>query len=834
LILTAANNMKSCFATPIICLLIVWNAVHTQAQQLNILHQPAPRSFPLAASKLSPVTLYTDTADAAVVQIATTAFQHDLQLVTGKLPELAHATRLPATGSPVIIGTIGHSALIDSLVQAGMLPAQEIRGQWEAFSITVLTRTIRHTQQKVLVIAGSDRRGTAFGVFELSRRMGVSPWCWWADVHPAPQKELYVTGSFRSGTPSVQYRGIFLNDEDWGLQPWAAAKMDTTLHDIGPNTYTRIFELLLRLKANYLWPAMHPCTKAFYYYAANPVLADKYAIVIGSSHCEPMLRNNVFEWNENFQHEYGKKPGEWRYDLNKEEIYRYWKDRVQQSRQYESVYTVGMRGIHDGSMPGPKDMTAKLRLLDTIIADQRNLLQTVTGQPAATLPQIFCPYKEVLTLYQKGIQLPDDVAIVWADDNHGYIRQLSTPKEQQRKGGSGVYYHLSYWGAPQDYLWLSSISPSLISFELTKAWQYNARQYWVINVGDIKPAEMELQFTMDLAWDINSWPPEKAYTYATQWASDIFGPAAGQTIGQIKQTYYQLAQPGKPEHLGVASFTAVQWEKRLAAYEQISSQAAALQSQIPARLQDAYFELVYYPVQCTRYMNEKIGRTRKNELLSAAGQQPDLADEHKVRQAYEAIQSLTQQYNQRIANGKWNGMMSAHPRNQPVFKMPGTTPLPATDTALKTPLLVIPAASFLRKQENKDNTIQTMPGLGNSNKGITCLPVTALPVATGQWAQASFVEWTVTLPAGQRTILVNALPTHRQHAGRGVRYAISVNNDAPQVVELETPTDNATWKTNVLRGAAQGNTQHQVTLPKTTIRIYFIDPGVVLDELQIF
>ena len=463
--------------------------VVAQKRSLAVAEINSPQAFPLAdAGKAA--SIYIDKKDAEVVAIAAEAFKEDINLLTGLSPEVLKNNQA-LSNYPIIMGTLGQSAYIDQLTKMGKINASVLRGKWETFSISVIENPLKGVK-RALVVAGSDRRGTAFGVFELSRRLGVSPLCWWADVKPATKKNLYVqAGQSIVQSPSVKYRGIFINDEDWGIQPWAAKMMDTDVKDIGPKTYTKIFELLLRLKANYIWPGMHPSTKAFYYYANNPVMADKYAIVLGSSHCEPMLRNNVFEWAENFEHEYGKKPGEWRYDLNKNEIEKYWIDRVVQAKNYESVYTVGMRGIHDGSMPGPKDKNEKVKLLGEVIADQRAILSKNTTQPVSSIPQIFCPYKEVLSLYQAGLKLPDDVTIVWADDNHGYIRQLSNPEEQKRSGGSGVYYHISYWGAPQDYLWLSSISPSLISYELTKAYQYKADRLWVVNVGDIKPAEME-------------------------------------------------------------------------------------------------------------------------------------------------------------------------------------------------------------------------------------------------------------------------------------------------------------------------------------------------------
>ena len=418
---------------------------------------------------------------------------------------------------------------------------------------------------------------------------------------------------------------------------------------------------------------MHPCTKAFYYYKDNPKIADQYAIVVGSSHCEPMLRNNVDEWTNNFQTEYGKSPGPWRYDTNEKEIYRYWDDREAESAGYESVYTIGMRGIHDGSMPGPKDEKQKIELLSKVIADQRKILASRLQKPVDQIPQIFCPYKEVLLLYQKGIDLPNDVTIVWADDNHGYIRQLSTPKEQLRSGGSGVYYHLSYYGAPSDYLWLSSISPELISFEMSKAYQFGADRLWVFNVGDLKPAEAEINFAMDLAWDVTRWPPEKAHLYIEHWAAETFGPDYARQIANIKSQYYLLAQTGKPEHLDLIAFTRDEAEKRLEAYQQIAAGATELAAKMPDRLKDAYFELILYPTLCACRMNEKFiyAALSVSPKSDETGSTPEYAQ--KARFAYAEIKRLTQVYNQETAGGKWNKIMDWKPRNRPVFRMPSVS-----------------------------------------------------------------------------------------------------------------------------------------------------------------
>ncbi|MDD3079295.1 MAG: glycosyl hydrolase 115 family protein [Paludibacter sp.] len=456
------------------------------------------------------------------------------------------------------------------------------------------------------------------------------------------------------GEPSVKYRGIFLNDEDWGLKPWAAKNMDNDIKDIGTHTYAYIFELLLRLKANFIGPTMYNCTKAFYYYPENPKTADKYTITVGSSYCKPILRNNVFEWVENYKHEYGEKPGEWRYNINKPQIYKYWDDRARESAGYESVYTIGMRGVHDGSMTGPKNLNEKIKLLDSVIVDQRKILQNRLGKPADQIPQISCPYKEVLTLYQKEVDLSDDATIVWADDNHGYNHQLSNAQKQKRSGGSGVYYHLPYWGKPHDYLWLSSISPSLISFEMTKAYEYGANRLWVFNVGDIKPAEMEIQFAMDLAWNINSWTPRNAY----QWADETFGEAYANDITNIKSIYYRLGHEAKPKHTGMVKFSVAEQNERMKAYAEIAQEAEDLKKRIPYWLQDVYFQLIYYPVMGAKLMNDKVYLAQQSLKLMEQGDSACLKLTSMSHDAFERIKQLTEVYNKKNRQrktGRHNG-----------------------------------------------------------------------------------------------------------------------------------------------------------------------------------
>jgi hypothetical protein len=817
-------------------LVIPFNAQGASADRLTVTDTPTENAFPLVRARQA-AAVYVDPNDAEVVHIAAEALRLDVKAVTGALPMLqTHRSRL--SGCVVIVGTLGRSPLVDQIARTGAgLALDRVRGKWETFVIGMVDKPLPEVQ-KALVVAGSDRRGTAFGVFELSAMTGVSPWVWWADVAPKHKNELYVAGgSLVEGPPSVKYRGIFLNDEDWGLQPWAAKNMDTDINDIGPKTYARVFELLLRLKANYIWPAMHPCTKAFYHYPDNPKTADAYAIVVGSSHCEPMLRNNIFEWSENFEHEYGVQPGEWRYDTNRDQIRRYWEDRVKQAANYESVFTVGMRGIHDSGMPGPRDRQEKVKLLEQIIGDQRGLLTNHLNKPTADVPQIFCPYKEVLSLYQAGLKLPDDVTIAWADDNHGYIRQLPNPQEQQRGGTSGVYYHLSYWGVPQDFLWLCSVSPSLISYEMTKAYRFGASRLWVFNVGDIKPAEMEIQFAMDLAWNVEAWPPQKAHEYAGAWAARTFGDEFAEPIAKIKSVYYRLAQAGKPEHLATLTFTAGEAASRLKDYQAIAADADAVNEKIPESLRDAFFELVLYPVQAACAMNEKILYARRSIELAGEGDESALQYATKARAAFDRIQSLTRKYNEEIAGGKWSGMMSCHPRDLPVFDMPEV----ATPEGVKglapgisqpSPAIVLSADGYASVGAgNRSSSPVVIEGLGIGGKGLTVMPFDG----TSSTAEnAPYAEYKVNVGPGSRRIIVKCLPTHRVYEGLGLRYAISVNGDAPQVVDVDAPAETRPWSTNVLRGFCTGETTHQIDSSGViAIRLYLLDPGLAINELDV-
>ena len=768
------------------------------------------------------VPILFDPNDADVVGICSKALADDIELITGVSPKLK---TWPQTDADVVIivGTLGRSKPIDTIVKAAKLSVKTIEEKWESFLIQFVDNPLAGIDE-ALVITGSDPRGTAYGIFELSNRLGVSPWVYWADVNPVHSKNLSISiDTIVMGPPSVKYRGIFLNDEDWGLKPWATRNMDTDIKDIGPRTYARIFELMLRLKANYIWPAMHPCTKAFFYYDENPKIAAQYSIVLGSSHCEPMLRNNVDEWKNNFLEEYGKEPGPWRYDTNEKEIKRYWEDRIIQvkNKKIEGVFTIGMRGIHDSDMPGPESIEGKIYLLNKVIVDQRTILSTHLAKDATKIPQIFCPYKEVLHLYNAGARIPDDVTLVWADDNHGYIRKLSTLKEQRRSGGSGVYYHLSYWGAPEDYLWLCSTSPSLISYEMSKAYNYGANQLWVFNVGDIKPAEMEIEFAMDLAWDVNAWPPEKAVNFIEEWAGRTFGKAVSKEITEIKIDYYRLASSGKPEHIDKIEFSEEEINTRLTTYKKIAQKAQKLKDRIPEHLQDAYFQLILYPVLGAANMNEK-------HFYAHEG----YAD--KSKQAFDEITRLTNIYNKEIADGKWNDIMNMNPRNRSVFGIPEirdkNTESDSSDKLVK-PIRNISVSEL--KFDNKK--LHLISGLGVDGVSLSRIKFDGPSYSNAKIDSAPSASFKIHLPEGQRIIELICVPTHAIHEGRGLRTGINFGDNPSKIVDVHTPSRSETWNKNVIYGYSSARTAFNLKEDGVVnIRLSLLDPGLAISKILIY
>jgi len=672
--------------------------------------------FPLSVENTNTV-VFCDSTEQEVVKIAANLFCSDVEMVTGRKPKLTHSLD-SLTENVVIIGSIENSQLINQLVSAGKLNIDSLKGGWERFLVQTVDAPVTGVS-KALVIAGSDRRGTAYGVFEVSKSIGVSPWYWWADVTPKKQDALVLSPiAFVSNGPTVQYRGIFINDEDWGLQEWSQYTFDP-VKDIGPRTYEKVFELLLRLKANYIWPAMHPSTKPFNYYAENKIVADRYAIIMGASHHEPLLYN-TYEWPYPVS--------EWNPFISMEKIMGELEKRVKSNGMYENIYTVGIRATEDGGMAGGSTLNEKTAKLEEVISRERALLTTYVNPEVHKVPQVFWPYKEVLEQYNNNMKVPDDITLGWVDDNHGYIRQVSNPTEQARSGGSGVYYHISYWGLPNDYLWLASTSPALIASEMKKAATFGGNRVWMFNVGDIKPEEMLTNYCLDLAWDYNKWGTDNVREYLLQWFEYNFGPEYAEDITNAYTKYFQLAQASKPEHINVVSFSPSEIEERLASYTEISGIVESVYSRIPAELKDAFFETVYYPIVCSGLMNEKYFYANKS--FKGALEKDPLALQYSLKaiSAYNRIINHTRHYNTTIKNGKWNKVISCDIRDQSVYDMPAVATQADVDKEhIDFPVIALDKGIFVAplKFENGlvvGNTVKQTETTGGSAKFSFVMP----------------------------------------------------------------------------------------------------------------
>ena len=632
--------------------LVAVSAGHAQVA----VHEKSPETkyaFTLASPRQTAAILY-DASDAAVVKRAAELFAADVEAVTGRRPQVTSATG--ETGPAVIVGTVGGSALIRRLSEAGKIDTAPLEGAWERYLIQTVANPLPGIR-KALVIAGSDRRGAAYGLFTLSELIGVSPWYWWADVPVKKHAALHVDAPpTYSQTPSVRYRGIFLNDEDWGLTPWASQTFEPERGNIGPRTYAKVCELLLRLKANYLAPAMHPVSTSFNQIPENKLVADTFAIVMGSTHCEPLLLNTASEWDTQTM-------GPWNYDKNKEGINRVLTQRVRENSPYENVYTLALRGLHDGAMSTTLPMHEKVRMLQQALLDQRRILAENIDRPVETVPQAFTPYKEVLEIYSNGLELPDDVTIVWPDDNYGYMKRLSGVREQRRTGRSGVYYHVSYLGVPHSYLWFSTTPPSLMYEELRKAYDTTADRLWLLNCGDLKGSEMQVSLFLDMAWDIGRFTADNVVTYPARWLAGIFGEAYYDRLEAMTREHLRLAFPRKPEYMGWGyhwnrfdhnceqltdtdfSFTNYdEAPRRLEAYRKLGARAEALLHEIGDEARPAFYQLVYYPLRGAELMNRMTLGGQRNRWYARQGRAATNAVRDEVQRCYDSLQVITRGY----------------------------------------------------------------------------------------------------------------------------------------------------------------------------------------------
>lgn len=662
-----------------------------------------------------------------------------------------------------------------------------------------------------LHIVGGDSHGAAYGLMHLSRLVGVSPWEWWADATPQKRKAFSIKEGYRvSQAPSVEYRGIFINDEDWGLMPWACTNYEPVRRGvIGPRTTARIFELMLRLRANYYWPPMHECSQPFFLTEGNREVAARYGIYIGGSHCEPMASSTAGEWPR-------RGHGDYDYVHNADSVRAFWEQRLREVAGQEIVYTIGMRGVHDGAMNGAKTVGEQKAVLERAFRDQRELLRQYVNNDVTRVPQVFIPYKEVLDVYNAGLSVPDDVTLMWCDDNYGYIRHFPTAEERARRGGNGIYYHVSYWGRPHDYLWLGTFSPGLLFQQMSEAWDRGIQRMWILNVGDIKPAEYQTELFMDMAWDMEGVRRQGVERHLSAFLTREFGAKTAKRVLPAMIEHYRLAFIHKPEFMGATRTE--EWDpiynkvkdlpwtddycrQRIADYDRIERAVSV------AAPTDAYYQLVMYPVSAAAEMNKK--------MLYAQLARHGADTWVKSTAAYDSIVSLTRKYN----TPKWRGMMDMKPRRLPVFDAPRASEE-----------LKVKSEELRDKNTNRELFTLHSSLFTSRRSRDTLLGYNNAAISLGKGETATY---TFTQTADSVLIEVCLLPTHPVN-GTTLRFSLTLDGHTSQPVHYETAGRSEEWKENVLWNRAT----RRLTLPlgkgkRHTLTLTALDAGVIVDEVSI-
>jgi hypothetical protein len=815
------------------------NAQQTPAPPLTEHYISAKKtagSFPLVASGKA-ATLYLSGNEWAGVQRAAHDVQADINRVTGREPQLLTDTPTASKEPLVLVGTLGHSALIDKLVQAGKLDLSNLTGRWETFVVQTIDNPLPGVKQ-ALVVAGSDKRGTIYGLYDLSAQMGVSPWYWWADVPTPHQNNLYVAaGRHTLGTPKVKYRGIFLNDEAPALTGWAKEKFG----GINSKMYEHVFELILRLKGNYMWPAMWG--NAFNDDdKRSPVLADEYGIVMGTSHHEPMQRAQQ-EWKR-----YGHGP--WNYQTNDTTLRRFWRQGIRNMGSHESIVTMAMRG--DGDEPMSEG--SNIALLEKIVADQRQILAEETHKPADQTPQLWALYKEVQEYYDKGMRVPDDMTLLLCDDNWGNLRKLPRLGDAPRKGGYGIYYHFDYVGGPRSYRWLNTNPLPRVWEQMHLAYEHDVKQIWIVNVGDLKPMELPISFFLDYAWNPEALPATGVAAYTQRWASQQFGPKYAADIADILAKYAKYNGRRKPELLSPTTYSLAtgEWAGVVAEYNQLLTRAEAISQKLPAANRDAFYELVLHPVQACANLNELYYTVALNQEAAKTNQPNTNALAEKAKALFAKDAEIKQRYHA-VAGGKWNHMMdqmhigytSWHDERADIMPavvtLPaGTVPSPAPAPAApeKRAYVALDAEQYTQAVNAGPITWQRLPDLGRTAGAVTALPTNVAPTDAPGGA-SPHLEYRISLAQpGPVTVSAYLAPTLDFTNTTGLRYAVSLDDEAPQIVNLHagmrSGEGNMVWERAVANSIILKTSQHNVAAAGPhVLKFWRVDPGVVLEKLVV-
>ncbi len=909
-------------------------------RQVYISFKKDKGSFPLSSSGKSAPLCVSSKDYPGVLRIAK-LFQTDINSVTGAEPELS-IDKIPNNKNIVLIGTLGKSPLIDKLVQEKRIDVSPIKGKREVFLIQVVEKPLAGVD-RALVIVGSDKRGTIFGMFDISRKIGVSPLYWWADVPVKKHSEIFILpGKYVQEEPKIKYRGIFINDEAPAFSGWTIEKFGGFNHKV----YEKVFELILRMKGNYLWPAMWG--RAFYDDdPESPKLADEYGIVIGTSHHEPMMRAHD-EWRR-----YGS--GAWNYETNEKALKEFWREGIKRMNDYESVVTVGMRG--DGDEPMSEENN--IALLERVIANQRKIIEEVTGKKAEKTPQMWALYKEVQDYYDKGMRVPDDVMLLLCDDNWGNIRKLPKPGDKPRSGGYGIYYHFDYVGGPRNYKWLNTSPISRTWEQMHLAYRYGVKDLWIVNVGDIKPLEFPIQFFLDFAWDPDQIPAESLQEYTKFWAQEQFGKEHAEDIADIISKYTKYNGRRKPELLAPDTYSLVnyrEFETVVSDYNKLAEKAEKIYEQIPSEYKDAYYQLVLYPVKACANLNELYFTAAKNRLYAKQGRAMTNELAERVKKLFAKDAELADYYNEVMAGGKWNHMMDQihigykYWQQPPKSTMPEAARIELSDGAdmgvmvegsdnlsdkenilpkfdvynqqtfhieifnrgkksfnytidTEVPWLKLnPKQGKIEKEvrvsvsidwekapsgekealititgpnenkvtvfavinnpetpkrdkikgfvesngyvsikaENYTKTIesgtvkwQVIPDLGKTSSAITTFPVTAKNQTPGK--NSPHLEYqTYLFNSGEIKVKVYLSPSLNFHNTKGLRYAVSFDDEKPQIINIHEDTTPQAWEKWVSDNIIVKVSNHKIAgSGEHVLKLWFVDSGVVLQKIVI-
>jgi hypothetical protein len=796
----------------------------TAADKQFVLSNPAKGSTPLVISS----------EDYPGVITALKNLKTDIGKVTGREPEIKY-TNKPDVKEIVIVGTIGKSPVIDQLIKNKKIDVKNISGKWESFVIQTVDFPLPGVE-KALVIAGSDKRGTIYGIYDLSGNIGVSPWYYWADVPVAKQESLFVkNGCYVTDSPKVKYRGIFLNDEAPALSGWSRE----TFGGFNSKFYEKVFELLLRLKANYLWPAMWG--NAFYdddpY---NGVLANEMGIVMGTSHHEPMAMAQQ-DWHR--YTEKNKLSKVWDYTKNADVLKESWKFGIERSKNWDKVVTIGMRGDGDEAM----GEGTNIALLEQIVKDQRKIIEEVTGQKAEKTPQVWALYKEVQDYYDHGMRVPDDVTLLLCDDNWGNVRKLPDVNAKPRKGGYGMYYHFDYVGAPRNSKWVNISPIQRVWEQMNLSYTHGVQELWIVNVGDLKPMEYPISFFLDMAWDPAKFNAQNLLTHTENWCAGQFGQPYAKEAARIINLYTTYNRRVTPEMLNDRTYSLEnynEFENVTTDYRNLALDALRLYYTIPSKYKDAFDQLVLYPVNACSNLYEMYYAVAKNKFYAKTNDTEANVWADKVLECYKRDSVLTYYYNHVIANGKWGHMMDQihigytswqEPQRR---KMPDVIYISADSQDTKTEkvfvendgYISIEAEHFNRAVNSNKISWQVIPYLGKTKSAITTMPQNVYPKEN----EHIYVEYDIEFAnTGEFEVQLLFSPTLNFNANKGLRYEIAFDGAAAQQINL-----NGHYKGELGRWQAQhiirSVTKHRIdSVGKHTLRFSVKEPGLVLQKILI-